>query len=145
MNEEHMASIQNYLNDYIVDRRRGRDRVYYDIETEPGFDLFPETSGETIHEVDEYLPKIDTSKADIEEIFAEVVDLGYELNFSAEEFDDGNIVKISIEINNDKTHEDITYLQTVYHSIARFIDTYKDNTMKINYEIKSTIKVNFYI
>jgi hypothetical protein len=95
--------------------------------------------------VDNYLPKMGSSRYDIEEIFAEVIDLGYKISFSAKEFDKGNIIKISISVDNDTTHEDITYLETVYHAISRFMATYKDKTMKITYEINKQLIINCYV
>jgi len=95
--------------------------------------------------VDDYLPKMGSSRYDIEEIFVEVIDLGYKINFSAKEFDEGNIIKISISIDNNTTHEDITYLETIYHAISRFMNTYKDKTMKITYELNKQLNINCYL
>ena len=95
--------------------------------------------------IDDYLSKMGSSEYDIEEIFVEVIDIGYKLSYSTKEFDDGNIIKITISIDNDTLHEDITYLETIYHAISRFMNTYKDKTMKITYELNKKLKINCYV
>jgi hypothetical protein len=145
-----MASLMNYMrsrsryDDWVIEPRNTRyveDEVDYDALTHDE----PNPSNLIDDEVDTYLSKMGSSKYDIEEIFAEVIDLGHKLHYSAEEFDNGHINKISISIDNDGTHEDISYLENVFHAISRFLATYKDKTMKINYEINDTFILNCYV
>lgn len=115
------------------------------VREHPQAEQEPATVSEPETPINDYLSKIGSSRYDIEEIFAEVIDLGHKIHFSSKEFDEGNIIKVSIRIDNDGTHEDITYLETVYHAISRFMNTYKDKTMKINYEINNSLNINCYI
>jgi hypothetical protein len=113
--------------------------------------------------LDHYLSKLGATKDDIRDIFSEVIDQGYELKLKVLYQDSNGRIRIKkstasenpilkISLSSDKVSyvggsvkfDSITYIETIYHSLSRFINTYGSNIKKITYELdnKAEITVN---
>ncbi len=114
---------------------------------------------ESNSDVDTYLNKMGATREDIQEIFFDVTDQGYNLGYGLVYKDRGKRVRknkttsketpiLKISISTDKTFyvggttkfKNISYIEAIYHSLSRFINTYKDKA-KIDYEIDSKAEI----
>ena len=122
-----------------------------------GYKIFEANS-----DVDTYLLKLGATREDIREIFFDVTDQGYNLGYALVYRDRSKRVRkkkttsketpiLRISLSTDKTSyvggstkfKNISYIESIYHSLSRFINTYEDN-VKIDYEIdaKAEITIN---
>ena len=111
--------------------------------------------------VDGYLDKMGATRSDIQEIFLDMTDQGYNLKFKVSYKDASGRVRnnkttsketpiLKISLSSDRTHyvggsmkfDNLTYIESLYHTLSRFMTTYEGKVKKMSYELDSKAELS---
>lgn len=111
--------------------------------------------------VDGYLDKMGATRNDIQEIFLDMTDQGYNLKFKVSYKDASGRVRnnkttsketpiLKISLSSNRTHyvggstkfDNLTYIESLYHTLSRFMTTYEGKVKKMSYELDSKAELS---